>query len=139
MTVSDFMISLFIGSFNPFLVGLPKAVDFVARYRGGGMTSTESSVDSLDAENDEDNQEQQSSSHGTSECEGGATETLPCHVATSDRLNNEKSFQWTLSNWGNGQSNNSGTILRVDLASPEDISLDTDNSSRVFNAFGTTV
>lgn len=110
-----------------------KDMEFVARCRGGGMSSTEPSVDSLV---DENNQEQQSSSHGTQEfC---ATETLPCQGATSGCLSNEKSFQWTLSNWGNGQSNNSGTI-RVDLASPEDISLDTDNSSRVFNAFGTTV
>ncbi|XP_055309168.1 uncharacterized protein LOC129573035 [Sitodiplosis mosellana] len=122
-----------------------QAVDFVARYRGGGkceMTSTESSIDSLDGENDEDNQEQQISSHGSQECVGGK-ETLPCHVTTSDHLNNEKSFKWTLSNWGamQPQRNNSDTI-RVDLASPEDISLDTDNSSRVvsnFNAFGTTV
>lgn len=105
------------------------------------MTSTESSIESLDGENDEDNQEHQTSSHGSQECVAGGTETLPCHIATSDRLNNETTFQWTLSNWGGvqPQRNNSGTI-RVDLASPEDISLDTDNSSRVvYNAFGTTV
>lgn len=112
----------------------------MARYRGGGnseSTSTESSIDSLDVENNVDRTSQ-------IEREAGGAETIPCHTATSDivnSLNHEKSFQWTLSNWGASQSqrNNSGTI-RVDLASPEDISLDTDNSSRVvFNVFGTTV
>lgn len=34
--------------------------------------------------------------------------------------------------------NNSGTV-RVDLASPEDISLDTDSSRVVFSQYGTTV
>lgn len=117
-----------------------KSGDFVARYRGGGkseMTSTESSIDSLDVENNIDRTSSQ-------EREAGGTETIPCHAAPSDivnSINHEKSFQWTLGNWGASQSqpNNSGTI-RVDLASPEDISLDTDNSSRVvFNVFGTTV
>lgn len=74
--------------------------------------------------------------------EAGGAETIQCHAATSDivnSLNHEKSFQWTLSNWGASQSQRNNKI-RVDLASPEDISLDTDNSSRVvFNAFGTTV
>lgn len=60
------------------------------------------------------------------------------------------SYHWTLSNLnGNNQlgrrrnnsnSNNTETV-RVDLASPEDISLDTDSSRVVFNAsaYGTTV
>lgn len=85
---------------------------------------------------------------------GGDAETLPCGVAVSDvvvkesNLNKNQStsssqtFHWTLSNWGSTQThrrNDSGTV-RVDLASPEDISLDTDNSSRVvFSVYGTNV
>lgn len=56
------------------------------------------------------------------------------------------SYHWTLSSWGgnrrrhNNGGNNTETV-RVDLASPEDISLDTDSSRVVFaaSAFGTTV
>lgn len=82
---------------------------------------------------------------------GGDAETLPCGVAVSDVVVKEsnsnknpssQTFHWTLSNWGPTQThrrNDSGTV-RVDLASPEDISLDTDNSSRVvFSSYGTNV
>lgn len=78
----------------------------------------------------------------------GGTETLPCgnrEVSTTvTQSNNEhsSSFHWTLSNWGASQATRrrivSGTV-RVDLASPEDISLDTDSSRVVFSAYGTTV
>ena len=49
-------------------------------------------------------------------------------------------FHWTLSNWGASQAarNRANSNVRVDLASPEDISLDTDSSRAVFN-YGTTV
>lgn len=144
-----------------------QAANLVARYRGGGeseiMTGGESSIDSLDDDEDEEEEESSStrnsqSSYGTREsvAAAGGTETLPCGATAADvavsqgkvstTVNDNqqpKSFQWTLSNWGAAQAarrrNNSGTV-RVDLASPEDISLDTDNSSRVvFSAYGTTV
>ncbi|XP_048507153.1 uncharacterized protein LOC105689462 isoform X2 [Athalia rosae] len=52
-----------------------------------------------------------------------------------------KTYHWTLSNWGggiNGRRNNSGSI-RVDLASPEDVTLDTDTTRVMFSTYGTTV
>lgn len=140
----------------------------VARYRGGGsgaLTGAESSLGSLDEDDEEDEDSSSTpnsqSSFGTRESVAGAgrTETLPCggsmvttaeHAASPSQLavsttvneqNQQKTFHWTLSNYAqaNRRRNNSGTV-RVDLASPEDISLDTDNSSRVvFSAYGTTV
>lgn len=136
----------------------------VARYRGGGesgILTGDSSIDSLDDDDEESSSSHHSqSSYGTREsvaaAAGNNTETLPCGVLASEVTNNQrvettvndnqqqpKTFQWTLSNWGAAQAarrrNNSGTV-RVDLASPEDISLDTDTSSRVvFSAYGTTV
>ena len=95
----------------------------------------------------------------------GGTETLPCgnreastiqindipiHIKENEQqrhddnkeTNTSNSYHWTLSNWGAAQAarrrNNSGTV-RVDLASPEDISLDTDSTRVVFSAYGTTV
>lgn len=135
----------------------------VARYRGGGengILTADSSMDSLDDDDESSSSTNNSqSTYGTRESIAAAgcnTETLPCGVQASDVTNNQrvettvndnqqqpKIFQWTLSNWGATQAarrrNNSGTV-RVDLASPEDISLDTDTSSRVvFSAYGTTV
>lgn len=135
----------------------------VARYRGGGsaITGAESSIDSLDDDDDDDDSSssarQSQSSYGTREsaAAAGGVETLPLggpgivdghQTAVSTTVNDNpppKTFQWTLSNWGATQAarrrNNSGTV-RVDLASPEDISLDTDNSQRVaFTPYGTTV
>lgn len=144
-----------------------KAANMVARYRGGGsaITGAESSIDSLDDddedEDDSSSTHQSQSSYGTREsvAAAGGTETLPCggvvgidnnangtnqrtvSTTVNDNQQQPKTFQWTLSNWGAAQAarrrNNS---VRVDLASPEDISLDTDTSSRVvFTAYGTTV
>lgn len=136
----------------------------VARYRGGGsaLTGVESSIDSLDDdEEDEDSsssQHQSQTSYGSREsiAAAGGTETLPLggisvmdggiQTAVSTTVNDNqqpKIFQWTLSNWSSAQAarrrNNSGNV-RVDLASPEDISLDTENSQRVaFTPYGTTV
>lgn len=143
----------------------------VARYRGGGesaITGVDSSIDSLDDDDDEDDDDEDESSStrrsqssfGTREsvAAAGGTETLPLGsgindsnqargvcTTVNDNQPQTKTFQWTLSNWGAAQAarrrNNSGTV-RVDLASPEDISLDTDNtnSSRVvFTSYGTTV
>ncbi|XP_050297770.1 uncharacterized protein LOC126737100 isoform X2 [Anthonomus grandis grandis] len=47
-------------------------------------------------------------------------------------------YQWTLSNWGQRKRNNSGSV-RVDLASPEDVTLDSDSTRVVFSTYGTTV
>lgn len=103
----------------------------MARYRGGGkseLTCTESSIESLDVQNNVVEQENPSTSY--------SHETQPEHKKKPLPCNTEQSFHWTLSNW---EQCNKSTI-RVDLASPEDISLDTDNSSKVvLNTLGTTV
>ncbi|XP_049817861.1 uncharacterized protein LOC109609412 isoform X1 [Aethina tumida] len=57
---------------------------------------------------------------------------------TSTRNSNEGVYQWTLSNWGQRKRNNSGSV-RVDLASPEDVTLDSDSTRVVFSTYGTTV
>lgn len=122
-----------------------------------GADDNDDDEDTDDDDDEDDNDEEESarriclSSYDTKEdiIVAGDTETLPCGaIAAEAPISNEQNstdsrpFQWTLSNWGSTQAhrrNNSGTV-RVDLASPEDISLDTDNSSRVvFSAYGTTV
>lgn len=134
----------------------------VARYRGGGsgaLTGAESSIDSLDDDESSSTTPNSQSSFGTRESVAAAngTETLPCGSnmiqeravspsqlavsTTVDENNQQKTFHWTLSNYAQAarRRNNAGTV-RVDLASPEDISLDTDNSTRVvFTPYGTTV
>lgn len=57
---------------------------------------------------------------------------------TCTRNSNEGVYQWTLSNWGQRKRNNSGSV-RVDLASPEDVTLDSDSTRVVFSTYGTTV
>ncbi|XP_058795012.1 uncharacterized protein LOC131666391 isoform X2 [Phymastichus coffea] len=52
-----------------------------------------------------------------------------------------ETYNWTLSNWGGGMArrrNNSGSI-KVDLASPEDVTLDSDSTRVMFSTYGTTV
>lgn len=130
----------------------------------GSLLSEDNNDD--DDENDDDDDETSDRDEEISEREiclaaydkrtmaiGGDAETLPCGVAASDVVVKEsnsnfdknppaaQTFHWTLSNWGSQthRRNDSGTV-RVDLASPEDISLDTDNSSRVvFSSYGTNV
>lgn len=135
----------------------------VARYRGGGgsgaITGAESSIDSLDDDEDDESSSTPHSqtSFGTRDSVAavGGTETLPCggvmvadHAASPSQMavsttvnenNQQKTFHWTLSNYAQAarRRNNSGTV-RVDLASPEDISLD-ESSRVVFSAYGTTV
>lgn len=67
----------------------------------------------------------------------GRIEPLQCETSSSDLTVKNKncllkpSFQWALRSWNstqNHQRKNSNTV-RVDLASPEDISLHTDSSS----------
>lgn len=52
--------------------------------------------------------------------------------------NKSEQYHWTLSDWGQRKRKNSGSV-RVDLASPEDITLDTDSSRVIFSTYGTTV
>lgn len=47
-------------------------------------------------------------------------------------------YQWTLRDWGQRKRNNSGSV-KVDLASPEDVTLDSDSTRVVFSTYGTTV
>lgn len=122
---------------------------------GGGATN--SSLDSLDDctsnESQESNGTRGSLGEEEEEAAGGTAETLPCgsrEVSTTVTHQSShphepavasSSFHWTLSNWGAQQvarrRNNAGGTVRVDLASPEDISLDTDSTR--FSAYGTTV
>ncbi|XP_034935076.1 uncharacterized protein [Chelonus insularis] len=99
------------------------ATECVSRYRGGADSSfdsvaSQSSV-SIETGLDKDND-------------------------TEEVVNEEKegeTYHWTLSNWGGGMArrrNNSGSI-KVDLASPEDVTLDTDTTRAMFSTYGTTV
>lgn len=115
----------------------------MSRYRGG---AADSSLDSLDTSTNES--QSSCNTHDSIAAAVCGTETLPCgnrEVITSVTQPNQQEssgFHWTLSNWGATQAarrrNQTGTV-RVDLASPEDISLDTDSSRVVFSAYGTTV
>lgn len=52
-----------------------------------------------------------------------------------------ETYHWTLSNWVGGmprRRNNSGSV-KVDLASPEDVTLDSDSTRVMFSTYGTTV
>ncbi|KAG7203922.1 hypothetical protein KM043_016942 [Ampulex compressa] len=99
------------------------ATECVSRYRGGGDSSfdsvaSQSSV-SMETGLDKENETQET---GSTEKEG-------------------ETYHWTLSNWGGGitrRRNNSGSI-KVDLASPEDVTLDTDTARVMFSTYGTTV
>ncbi|XP_043500875.1 uncharacterized protein LOC122523280 isoform X1 [Polistes fuscatus] len=100
------------------------ATECVSRYRGGGDSSfdsvaSQSSV-SIETGLDKDNDETQQTANNDKEGEN---------------------YHWTLSNWGGGvtrRRNNSGSI-KVDLASPEDVTLDTDTTRAMFSTYGTTV
>lgn len=118
-----------------------QAANIVSRYRGG---AADSSLDSLDSTSNESQSQISSGTRGSVEEVANGTETLPCgnrEVSTTVTQSNQEQtpgFHWTLSNLQTARRNNTGTV-RVDLASPEDISLDTDSSRVVFSAYGTTV
>ncbi|XP_063981609.1 uncharacterized protein LOC135164835 isoform X2 [Diachasmimorpha longicaudata] len=98
-------------------------IEIVGRVRGGGDSSfdsvaSQSSV-SLDAPREKDEEEE---------------------VGDNDDKQGE-TYHWTLSNWTGGMARrrkNSGSI-KVDLASPEDVTLDTDTTRVMFSTYGTTV
>lgn len=75
----------------------------------------------------------------------GSTTTTTDNQSVGAQSNHgsSSSYHWTLSslagNRRNRNSNNNTETVRVDLASPEDISLDTDSTRVVFSAYGTTV
>ncbi|XP_059610904.1 uncharacterized protein LOC132257878 isoform X1 [Phlebotomus argentipes] len=119
-----------------------QAVSAIARFRGG---VADSSLDSLGSQTSEDSNESRESIAAVTGAALGTTETLPCGTtAVQTTQSDNNCFHWTLSNWGAAQAakrrNTSGTV-RVDLASPEDISLDTDSSRAMYSggAYGTNV
>ncbi|KAI4456830.1 hypothetical protein MML48_8g00015589 [Holotrichia oblita] len=87
----------------------------IGRFRGGG-----------------DGFETASSSSETAETPNTGAEE------SNESNRNSGVYQWTLSNWGQRKRNNSGSV-RVDLASPEDVTLDSDSTRVVFSTYGTTV
>lgn len=127
------------------------------------------SLDDLSESNEESDGSSSGRTNDDSLAEAaGGTETLPCGVSAAIGGQREVStrvrqtaplpeheagltgagvgggFHWTLSNWGAAQAARrraqaGGATVRVDLASPEDISLDTDSTRAGFNAYGTTV
>lgn len=88
----------------------------IGRYRGGGET-----LETLSS----------SSEMGVSKLELDDSNVV--NITSTEGV-----YHWTLNNWGQRKRNNSGSV-RVDLASPEDVTLDSDSTKVVFNAYGTTV
>lgn len=88
----------------------------IGRYRGGGET-----LDTLSS----------SSETGVSKLE--LDDSNDINITSTEGV-----YHWTLNNWGQRKRNNSGSVM-VDLASPEDVTLDSDSTKVVFNAYGTTV
>ncbi|XP_043281762.1 uncharacterized protein [Venturia canescens] len=91
------------------------AIESVNRYRGGGEGG-DSSFDSV-------------ASQSSVSIETGLDKD-----DTEDTVEEKEgeTYHWTLSNWGGGMArrrNNSGSI-KVDLASPEDVTLDTDTTRK---------
>lgn len=99
------------------------------------------------------------SSNGSLDGMAGTSETLPCGIVRGEQqqrrssielgvAGSERTVRWTLNNENNTTSSPGNDIVlrfsdgvntvRVDLASPEDISLGTD-SSRAICVFGSTV
>lgn len=92
----------------------------VARYRGGGVDSSFDSVESRSCDSEEP--------------------PIPPPPPPPTSAVPETGFNWRQGEWANPtrRKRNSGTV-RVDLASPEDVSLDTDSTRVVFSSYGTTV
>ncbi|XP_012271893.1 uncharacterized protein LOC105695146 isoform X2 [Orussus abietinus] len=112
------------------------AFEGVARYRGGGDDSADG--DDLNGARDSsfDSVASQSSvSLGT-----GVEKEVATPGARSEETRTD-TCQWTLSNWAGGSARrrkDSGSV-KVDLASPEDVTLDTDSTRVIFSTYGTTV
>lgn len=96
----------------------------VARFRGGG----DSSVDYV-------------GSQITVTGVGGGEKTSDIGDGEREGATEGESYRWRHMEWGVATArrrNNSGSV-RVDLASPEDVTLDTDATRVVFSSYGTTV
>lgn len=101
----------------------------VGRFRGGGDSSVDSvgSQISVSGEGGDDDGHEEASGGGDGGVREGAAEG--------------ESYRWRHMEWGGAtgrRRNNSGSV-RVDLASPEDVTLDTDATRVVFCSYGTTV
>jgi hypothetical protein len=101
----------------------------VARFRGGGNSSFNSvgSQISVVGVGREDDGHEKASGNGDASERG--------------REGEGESFSWRQTEWGGvtaRRRNNSGSV-RVDLASPEDVTLDTDATRVIFSSYGTTV
>ncbi|KAK7794593.1 hypothetical protein R5R35_003607 [Gryllus longicercus] len=86
----------------------------VARYRGGG----DSSFDSVESQS-----------------------SVSAAAPDGQEPERQESYNWHPTDWNGGMTrkrNNSGSV-RVDLASPEDVTLDTDSTRVMFSTYGTTV
>ncbi|XP_026671760.1 uncharacterized protein LOC108627846 isoform X2 [Ceratina calcarata] len=104
--------------------------EYVGRYRG----AADSSFDSV-------------ASHSSVSVETGLVDKdNETRETVANTEKETETYHWTLSNWGGGgggggttrKRNNSGSI-KVDLASPEDVTLDTDTTRVMFSTYGTTV
>lgn len=94
----------------------------VARCRGGGVDSSFDSIESRSQDSEPS-------------LPSAPPQTSPPPVTAETQA-----FNWRQGEWANPtrRKRNSGTV-RVDLASPEDVSLDTDSTRVVFSSYGTTV
>ncbi|XP_018330268.1 uncharacterized protein LOC108740446 isoform X2 [Agrilus planipennis] len=100
----------------------------INRYRGGGDTLdtySSTSWDTMESVGDMEDARQQTNVNNDS----------PKQQMQQD---SDAVYHWTLRDWGQRKRKNSGSV-KVDLASPEDVTLDSDSSRVVFSTYGTTV
>lgn len=108
------------------------ATECVSRYRGGGGDSSFDSVASRSSVSVDTGLDKENNDPGY---DTNARDTA------NDKNNSSETYHWTLSNWSGDitrRRNNSGSV-KVDLASPEDVTLDTDTTRVMFSTYGTTV
>lgn len=96
----------------------------VVRCRGGGVDSSYDSVESRSSDS----------------ADPLPSVPVPATPSPPPAPIAEPAFDWRQGEWANSARRKrlSGTV-RVDLASPEDVSLDTDSTRVVFSSYGTTV
>ncbi|XP_014240941.1 uncharacterized protein LOC106661805 isoform X2 [Cimex lectularius] len=71
--------------------------------------------------------------------EGDSVDTLSNTNSSSGSLGSKQNVGEPWADWSTNRSKKLSTTVRVDLASPEDITLDSDSTRVVFSAYGTTV
>uniref|UniRef100_A0A6P7GE45 Uncharacterized protein LOC114337028 n=1 Tax=Diabrotica virgifera virgifera TaxID=50390 RepID=A0A6P7GE45_DIAVI len=74
---------------------------------------------------------------GTTSSSSNTLDSQPIEESTNESTDGV--YRWTLSNWGGGRKRQNSGSVRVDLASPEDVTLDSDSTRVVFCTYGTTV